>query len=64
MLVLLRFFLLHVLFGPPTRAFVVVGLCLPLVILVAKETADRLLTGSVVRHYVHQLVDGLWTIPS
>jgi hypothetical protein len=30
----------------------------------AKESADRLLAGGLVGHYVHQLIDGLWTIPT
>ena len=61
-LVLPCFFLLLVLFGPPAGAFVVVDGCLPLVILVAKESANRLLTGGIVCHDIHQVVDGLWMI--
>ena len=58
-LILSRFLLVVVLFGPPAGAFVVFCWCLPLAALVAKESTDDLLVGSVVRHYVHQLVDSL-----
>ena len=63
MLVLSCFLLfLVVLFRSPAGALIIVGWLLPLVVLVAKESTDRLLAGGVVRHYVHQLVDALQTI--
>ena len=54
--------LLVVLFGPPARALVIVCWCLPLVVLVVDESTDCLLANGVLCHYIHQLVNGLWTI--
>jgi len=57
-----RLLLLVVLFGPLARALVVVCRCLPLVVLVAEESTDRLLAGGVVCHHIYQLIDGPRTI--
>ena len=59
---LLCLLLLFVLFGPLAWALIIVRWRLPLVVLVVEESANCLLASDVVCYYVHQLIDGLWTI--
>ena len=57
-----HFLLLLALFGPSVRALVVVRWCFPLAALMVEKSTDRLLASGVVCHYVHQFIDGLWSI--
>jgi len=45
-----------------SRALVVILCRLPLVILMVEESTKHLLASGVVHYYVHQLIDGLWSI--
>jgi hypothetical protein len=56
--------LLLALLGPSTGTFVVVGGLLAFPSFTAEESADRFFSRRVVGHHIHQLVDGLRTIPA
>ena len=53
------FLLLLVLLGTSTGALIIVGRRLAFPSFAVEEGADRFFPCSVVRHYVHQLVDGV-----
>jgi len=53
------FFFFFTLLRPSAGAFVVVHWHLLFASFMAEESTDRLLSCSIVRHHIHQLVDGL-----